>query len=412
MNLKIGSINRSIRAMLVFVSTFTACEYDEWSPYKSYASMRESLVSYHSTTITGETMGDPSFTWTLQVVAGADFCSSKTKAGFVGQQFLVDFLRNEGGERTAQIRITFSDGYTNTFTVRQLAKTDNPDYDHTWGEQPLQKEGASLVYKTYYTTLMDGRRVRNYSVCYDTQKLVSHWVAYPMHSVYVQRGTYKAKNSNGRTDAWAFDDAVCEYSANGGYRIVRYDYTDPVIPQSEQWQATSTYGSGYARGHILPSASRYNTFNTNAQTFYSTNIMPQDYDFNGESWVTIENKVRGWKCADTLFVVTGTLFEGSTRTLSKNGRTTTVPSHAYKLLLRTKNGNTRKNIADITSADELQCIAFVYKNEDSAQYDTPQDAATTVAEIERRSGFTFYRNLNPAIADEVKRQKNLTDWGL
>ena len=140
--------------------------------------------------------------------------------------------------------------------------------------------------------------------------------------------------------------------------------------------------------------------------------MPQAYDFNGGSWVTIENKVRGWKCADTLYVVTGTLFENTTKTLSKNGRTTTVPTHAYKLLLRTKNGNTGKNIADITSADELQCIAFLYENDNSAEFDTPQQAATTVAEIERRSGFRFYRNLNSKIADEVKSQKNLADWGL
>ena len=122
--------------------------------------------------------------------------------------------------------------------------------------------------------------------------------------------------------------------------------------------------------------------------------------------------VRGWVVADTLFVVTGTLFEGAKRTVSKNGVTGTVPSHAYKLLLRTKAGNTKKHISNITSANELQCIAFVYENRESAQYDTPQQAATTVAEIERRSGFTFFRNLHPSIAEEVKNQKNLKDWGL
>ena len=406
-------INHKIMIVLVLVLAFTACDYeDNWSPYKSKATLRETMISYYATTISGETYGNPSLTWTLQVVEGGDFCSPVASAGLVEMPFSLKFSQNNGArERVAEIKIRFSDGYTTTFTVRQLSASDNPDYDRTWGEQPVFRDGASLIHKTYYTTLMSGERVRNYSVCYDTEKLVSHWVAYPLHSVYMQRGTYKAKNNNGRTDAWAFDDAVCEYSANGGYRVVRYDYTDPVIPQEEQWQATSTYGSGYARGHILPSASRYNTFNTNAQTFYSTNIMPQDYDFNGESWVTIEGKVRGWTVPDTLFVVTGTLFEG-TKTLSKSGRTTLVPSHCYKLLLRTKNGNTKKNIVDITSAGELQCIAFLYENDDSAVSDTPQDAATTVAEIERRSGFKFFRNLHPAIADEVKHQKNLSDWGL
>ena len=89
-----------------------------------------------------------------------------------------------------------------------------------------------------------------------------------------------------------------------------------------------------------------------------------------------------------------------------------MPSHCYKLVLRTKSGNTRKHISDITSADELKCIGFLYENDNSEKNTTPAQAAVSVAEIERRSGFKFFRNLNPAIADEVKAQKNLKDWGL
>lgn len=406
-------INRKIMIALVLALAFTACEYDnEWSPYKSNATLRDTHITYQATTITGETFGDPSFTWTLKVLEGADFCKPVASAGFVGSTFSLNFSRNEAdSERVAEVLIQFSDGFSKTFTVRQLVKTEYEGYDRPWAEQPEYKEGTSLVHKTYFTTTMNNEVVRNYSICYDTDNLVARWVAYPVHSMYMQRGTYKAKNNNGRTDAWAFDDAVCEYSESGGYRVVRYDYTDPIIPQSQQWQATSTYGGGYARGHILPSASRYNTFNTNAQTFYSTNIMPQAYDFNGGSWVTIEGKVRGWSCPDTLFVVTGTLLE-STKTLSKNGRTVRVPSHCYKLVLRTKSGNTRKHISDITSADELKCIGFLYENDNSEENTTPAQAAVSVAEIESRSGFKFFRNLNPAIADKVKAQKNLSDWGL
>ena len=412
-NLRIRGINRSIVAMLMLVFGFTACVESEWTPYKSSATISSSVITYQTTILSGKTNGDPAYMWRAQVVKGSEFCSIVKSVGAVGSDFQVRFeMNNSDEERSAEVKIDFTDGYSTSFTIRQLAKTKDPDYDHTWGEQPAYREGVELMHKTYYTTLMNGQRVRNYSICYDMEKVCSHWVAYPLHSTYMQRGTYKAAKDNGRTDAWAYDDAVCEYSANGGYRVVRYDYTNPVIPQTKQWPARSTYGGGYARGHILPSASRYNTFNTNAQTFYSVNIMPQEYDFNGGSWVTIENKVRGWVVADTLFVVTGTLFEGAKRTVSKNGVTGTVPSHAYKLLLRTKAGNTKKHISNITSANELQCIAFVYENRESAQYDTPQQAATTVAEIERRSGFTFFRNLHPSIAEEVKNQKNLKDWGL
>lgn len=420
------SINCSIIAVLVLAFALTACVEPEWSPYKSNAELNTTLVSFQQSTISGTTIGDPMFTWTLQVEKGADFCSPVTKVGFVGQNFSLKFSANDTEqERTARVNITFSDGFSKTFTLRQLVATENPEYDRAWGEQPGYIPIENCTYKTYYTTLSDGRRVRNYSVCYDTKKICSRWVAYPAHSVYTLGRNYEVGGTTaGRTNAWAFDDAVTEYKYSSdwssAYEIIStYDasldtyntYTNPIIPQSKQADIryNSGIGGGYARGHMLPSADRYNTWNTNAQTCYSTNIMAQDYDFNSGSWGTLENKVRTKVCADTLFVVVGTLFE-TNKTVSKNGRTISVPSHCYKLLLRTKNGNTRKHISDITSADDLMCIGFIFENNEDAAGQPLGSAAVSVAEIERRSGFKFYQNLNPAIADKVKSQKNLSEW--
>ena len=303
--------------------------------------------------------------------------------------------------------------------------TENPDYDHAWAEQPAYKQGSSLVHKTYYTTLNDKRRVRNFSICYDLDKICSRWVAYPAHNIYTSGRDYEVGGTTaGRTNAWAFDDAVTQYkySSNwsSAYEIVStyvaeldtYNtYTNPIIPQSKQADIrfNSGIGGGYARGHMLPSADRYNTWNTNAQTCYSTNIMAQDYDFNSASWGTLENKVRTKVCADTLYVVVGTLFE-SNKTVSKNGRTISVPSHCFKMLLRTKSGNSKKNIADIKSADELMCIGFIFENNATGANTQLKNAAVSVAEIERRSGFSFYQNLDPSIADKVKSQCNFSEW--
>jgi endonuclease G len=274
---------------------------------------------------------------------------------------------------------------------------------------------------------MDGSRVRNFSVCYDTVKMCSRWVAYPAHSIYTSGRNYDVGGSTaGRTNAWAFDDAVTEYQYNSNYNkaykiISTYDasldtydtHTYPIIPQKRQADIrfTNGFGSGWARGHMLPSANRYNTWNTNAQTCYSTNIMVQQYGFNGGAWAQLENKERSKICSDTLFVVVGTLFENN-KTITRYDRTIGVPSHAYKLLLRTKSGNTRKHISEITSADELICIGFLYENSSASENTPMAQAAVSVAEIERRTGFKFFRNLNPAVADKVKAQKNLSDWGL
>ncbi|MBQ5635716.1 MAG: DNA/RNA non-specific endonuclease, partial [Alistipes sp.] len=163
-------------------------------------------------------------------------------------------------------------------------------------------------------------------------------------------------------------------------------------------------------GHMLPSASRLASYQTNAQTFYATNIMPQQRDFNQEVWGSLEGKVRDAKCSDTLFVVTGTLFKNSP-TFTSRDRTITRPSHCFKLLLRTKNGTTGKKISDIKSASELKCIAFLFENTTVGASTSISQAATSVAEIEELSGFTFFRNLDPSIAEEVKSQNKLSDWG-
>lgn len=360
------------------------------------------------------------------MVSGAEFCSIVKSVGAVGEDFQVRFeMNNSESERSAEVEIDFTDGYTASFTIRQLAKTKDPDYDHTWGEQPSFKSGDNLAHKTYYTTLNDKRRVRNYSICYDLDKVCSRWVAYPAHNIYTSGRDYQVGGTTaGRTNAWAFDDAVTQYKSSSNwstaYEIVStyvadldaYNtYTNPIIPQKKQANIVGSngFGYGYARGHMLPSADRYNTWDTNAQTCYATNIMVQDYDFNSASWGTLENKVRTKVCADTLFVVVGTLFEKS-NTISKNGRTISVPSHCFKMLLRTKNGNTRKNILDIKSSDELMCIGFIFENNATGANTSLSNAATTVAEIERRSGFTFFRNLHPSIADKVKSQCNFSEW--
>ena len=419
-------INRSVVAVLVLVLGLTACDYGEWSPYKSNAEISSLLVSAQTSTITGKTIGDPMLTWSLEVTDGNDFCTAVKKVGFVGSDFSLKFDANDNDyERIARATITFSDGFTKSFELRQLVMSENPNYDRAWAEQPYHKEGSSLAHKTYYTTLNDKRTVRNFSICYDLDKICSRWVAYPAHNIYTSGRDYEVGGTTaGRTNAWAFDDAVTQYAYSTNwstaYEIVStyrsdidaYDtYTHPIIPQSKQADIrfNSGIGGGYARGHMLPSADRYNTWNTNAQTCYSTNIMAQDYDFNSASWGTLENKVRTKVCADTLYVVVGTLFENN-KTVSKNGRTISVPSHCFKMLLRTKKGNTKKNIADVKSADELMCIGFIFENNATGANTELKNAAVSVSEIERRSGFSFYRNLDPAIADKVKSQCNFSEW--
>lgn len=438
-----------LKIFVVLSTAFSAACSDnepEWSPFKQQASINdktETIIGSNQPVSTLKTSGDPSLTWTATISADGEWCSFDSAksvlsaSGKTGASATIYTSNNENDtERTATIRVRFSDGTTVTCLLRQSKSMFDPNYEHLWGEQPSKAtvDNPDYIYKTYYTTLNDDRYVRNYSVCFDKSTKVSRWVAYPVHSVYTSGKNYTTfpSTTKGRTNAWAFDDAVTEYygnttNYNKAYTIISrymssidaYDtYTEPIIEQKYQQDIVNgSYGTGnLQRGHMLPSASRYNSWSTNAQTFYATNMMPQNGYFNGGVWGDVENYTRSNSCSDTLFVVVGTLFEPGYK-ISSQGRQITVPSRCYKLLLRTKAGNTKKFIGDITDASQIQAIGFIFDNTDT--YGSMTDAqhkpfiqqhAVSIAEIEELAGFTFYRNLNPAIADKVKSTFNINDW--
>ncbi|MBQ0080680.1 MAG: DNA/RNA non-specific endonuclease [Alistipes sp.] len=419
--MRYSSFSLIFAACVALTGLFCSCSSsnDEWSPYTSRAAFDSDVATGDAARLTITTKGDPKYTLQAEIVSGSDFASFSEetsilrRTGIVGEPIAIYLKANDTAQRRyGNVLLRYSSGETFSLDFSQLEKSNDPKYDRVWAEQPAHRENDAFIYKTYYTTLSSGKRVRNYSVCFDKEKKVSQWVAYPLHSIYTSSRDYTTGGSTkGRTDAWAYDDAVTEYSSSSPhYKITGYNLTDPVIDQSCQQYIISTYGTEHARGHMLPSASRYSTWQTNAQTFYATNMMPQNYDFNAGSWAKVENGARNKQtCADTLYVVVGTLYEKATTIRDKKGSTITVPSHCYKLLLRTKNGNTGKSITQFTNASELKCIGFLFENSDNGNIDI-QRAVVSVKEVEERSGFTFFHNLPKEIADQVKSQKNYSDW--
>lgn len=311
-----------------------------------------------------------------------------SKEGQVGIPMTIYLLRNEvEQERTATIDVVFADATVRRLTFTQGAYSETAWYDRKWGEQPAYRENESYVYKTYFTDLKRGGHVRNFTVCFDTGKRVAHWAAYPLTLNYVSPAV-------DRTDKWAYDP----------------NNQQPVIPQSAQANIIDYYGSGYARGHQVPSADRYSTIGTNEMTFYATNIMPQNGNFNGGVWGALESKIREVRSlhnADTIFVVTGTYFADNKTITDKSGKKVGVPSNCWKVLLRGSGG---KAVWEC-SAGELHAIGFWFQN-NSSNSGSIRDHSTTVADIERKTGFTFFRNIPPEAADAVKAQNRPSDWGI
>ncbi|WP_195661267.1 DNA/RNA non-specific endonuclease [Bacteroides nordii] len=336
--------------------------------------------------------GTTGIEWDAEVVEGNTWCafSSKdytnsTKSGVVnsGLNVLYVYYKSNTGkeQREAKISFRFAGGEAQTFTLVQLAESQQnlPPFG-AWAELPAPKENANYQYVTHYGPLSNDKKVRNYSICFDKTKKAALWVAYPIHNAYLT-------GSGSRTDAWAFD---------------------PIIPMAYQANCIDkSYRGSYDRGHQLPSADRLATDELNAQTFYMSNMTPQLNRLNQDMWAKLEARVRGNKCSDTLYVVTGAIFNSNATTFDGAGNVVSLPTNYYKVLLRTKSGSTGKAIKDCSDS-ELISIGFWVEQKPYGNIEPPRSICTSVADIEAKTGFTFF----PQVSATVKQQNNPTQWGI
>ena len=407
--LKIKQIGMLLVTMSAMLVLFAGCgDKDDGGDKESLATLVAETVSSSTTTNKISTQGPSGITFEATIVSqggDAEWCSFdlnkqvSSAGGNVGDPaYLYLDKNNSDDDRTARVDVTYTNGYSTSLTLTQRA-AGFIDYDRSWGEQPEYRSDDAYIYKTYYATFVSnqffpGGKLRNYSVCYDVDRHISHWVAYPIFKKVYETPVLSRVND------------------------FNYDPNDqlPVIPtRDQQYIGTGGNGRGYGawgydRGHMLPQASRYNNYEPNRMTYYGTNMMPQNSTLNQNIWASLEGKVRGWgglQTYDTLYVVTGAAFK-STKTIDNANGPIAVPSHCWKVLLRQR-GNQNRQISQF-KADELKAIGFVFTNDDAGAATSIESAVRSVKEIEELTGFKFFRNLDPAVADAVKSQKNLADW--
>lgn len=407
--LKIKQIGMLLVTMSAMLVLFAGCgDKEDGGEKESLATLVAETVSSSTTTNKISTQGPSGITFEATIVSqggDAEWCSFdlnkqvSSAGGNVGDPaYLYLDKNNSDDDRTARIDVTYTNGYSTSLTLTQRA-AGFIDYDRSWGEQPEYRSDDAYIYKTYYATFVSnqffpGGKLRNYSVCYDVDRHISHWVAYPIFKKVYETPVLSRVND------------------------FNYDPNDqlPVIPtRDQQYIGTGGNGRGYGawgydRGHMLPQASRYNNYEPNRMTYYGTNMMPQNSTLNQNIWASLEGKVRGWgglQTYDTLYVVTGAAFK-STKTIDNANGPIAVPSHCWKVLLRQR-GNQNRQISQF-KADELKAIGFVFTNDDAGAATSIESAVRSVKEIEELTGFKFFRNLDPAVADAEKSQKNLADW--
>lgn len=210
------------------------------------------------------------------------------------------------------------DGGNNTPQIANNANSNlaNPNPNTHRLEFPHVKGGSSLIVTHY-----DNGEI-NYSVEWDSVKRSCRWSCYEIYGSNREEHTQR-------------------YYVAGNDRYSRQYPTDPDLHCSTAWKAGRNtdpfWGSGYDHGHMCPSADRLNSYNSNYQTFYLTNMMPQVGDLNSGIWSDMERWVRNWiktSSRDTLFVVKGGTIDnaGQYKTLSSH-QNLIVPNYCYMAVL-------------------------------------------------------------------------------
>lgn len=311
-------------------------------------------------------------------------------AAFKGKKIKVAFVYKSTKEFAPTWEIT---DVTVSYERQNLLPDDNGEAFKTSAkgmmEMPAITDEANFF---AHTTILRFERVRNYAFSYNPDALVANWVAYPLYDQFTKSRVARYDKVTTTNKAWVSDPI-----------LVAANKPTINVASSGSYQWSS---NGYSRGHQLPSADRLGGAMANIQTFYTSNVAPQNTQFNGGIWEKLESSVRDWSSSsnmtDTLYVVTGCVVDKDCPTVSDHdGKAVAVPKAYYKALLRLSKGN-------------YIGAGFYLDHKEYPNTEALKDHAVSLKELESKTGMTFFVNLPAETATKVKAEdpKNNAFWNL
>ncbi|XP_004478444.1 nuclease EXOG, mitochondrial [Dasypus novemcinctus] len=169
---------------------------------------------------------------------------------------------------------------------------------------------------------------------------------------------------------------------------------DPNIPPNFSAFNEDYFGSGWSRGHMAPAGNNKFSTKAMAETFYLSNIVPQNFENNSGFWNRIEMYCRELtERFEDVWVVSGPLTLPQT---GDDGKKTVsyqvigednvaVPSHLYKVILARRSS---------VSTEPLVLGAFVVPNEAIGFQPQLTEFQVSLQELEKLSGLVFFPHLD------------------
>ena len=166
-----------------------------------------------------------------------------------------------------------------------------------------------------------------------------------------------------------------------------------VKTRSADWR--NYKNSGYDRGHLCPAGDRRFDYNAFKETFLTSNISPQNHEFNAGIWNRLEQKTRYWAAKyNGVYVITGGVLKPTLQTIGDEK--VSVPNYFYKIIADNTNG-------------KIKTIAFLIPNKPLSN--SFYDYVVSIDEIEKQTGIDFFYQLPDAVENKIESSINLKEWG-
>lgn len=150
---------------------------------------------------------------------------------------------------------------------------------------------------------------------------------------------------NARTPAWVVE-RIGLASLNGGVQRTDNFRADPDLPPGRRAELADYAGSGFDRGHMAPAGNLTWSNQAMLESFYLSNIAPQNPELNRGAWARLEETVRGWVLErNDLVIITGPVFGVQDRTIGSSP--VRVPQAYFKVIF---------------DPFRREVVAFVYPN--------------------------------------------------
>lgn len=210
----------------------------------------------------------------------------------------------------------------------------------------------------------------NYTLSFNKSTNLPNWVAWRLDKKKLAQKVSR--------DRYKF---VADPEMSGKNAVVTQDYAQ----------------SGYDRGHMCPANDSRWSADAMRESFYMTNICPQNPSLNSGDWNELEQACHKWAEEGPIYIVCGPiLYKKSKAEYIGKEHKIRVPEAFFKVVLAgVEKGNPR-------------AVGFVYKN---AKSNRPLDAyVNTVDEVERITGFDFFPQLPDEVENKVESRYNIKDW--